>query len=272
LPVFDGVLLCSDLDGTLLPHNLPIAPKNAAALRRFMAEGGRFTVATGRAKETFEPKLRLLRVNAPVILANGALIYDFASEAVLHTDFFPEAGLPACEDLNRRFPRVALEVHTLGRIYVCNPNEYTNWHLGLLENPKNYRRDVAALGEVPFPWLKALCVGDAEELDEIAAYVAQTYGGAFSSVLSCPNLLELQSPTATKGDGVAWLAERLGVRDERVYCIGDYDNDLPMLTRFYGFAPEGAADSVKPHVRQIVGPCEESSLYDAIEIIREQVR
>jgi hydroxymethylpyrimidine pyrophosphatase-like HAD family hydrolase len=51
---FDGILLLSDLDGTLLSGTRVISPENLEALRYFMAEGGRFSVATGRSKPGME--------------------------------------------------------------------------------------------------------------------------------------------------------------------------------------------------------------------------
>lgn len=55
---FDGVLLASDFDNTLIYTEdalrsgvpvPPLPPRNRQALEWFMTEGGRFTVATGRA-------------------------------------------------------------------------------------------------------------------------------------------------------------------------------------------------------------------------------
>ena len=45
---FDGVLICTDLDGTLLRNDKSISADNKAAIDYFKAEGGRFTFVTGR--------------------------------------------------------------------------------------------------------------------------------------------------------------------------------------------------------------------------------
>ena len=52
---FDGVLLVSDFDDTLYGANRRIPPRNLEALHYFVSQGGRFTVATGRAHRTFAP-------------------------------------------------------------------------------------------------------------------------------------------------------------------------------------------------------------------------
>ena len=46
--LFDGTLICTDLDGTLLNNNYQASPENGEAFRYFQAEGGRLTFITGR--------------------------------------------------------------------------------------------------------------------------------------------------------------------------------------------------------------------------------
>ena len=45
---FDGILLVSDLDGTLLTNDKRLSEENREAIDRFVEEGGIFTFATGR--------------------------------------------------------------------------------------------------------------------------------------------------------------------------------------------------------------------------------
>ena len=74
---FDGVLLASDFDNTILnterPRRTgcpipPISQRNVEALRYFMDNGGRFAVATGRALPAFRmfaeqvPMLSLIHI------------------------------------------------------------------------------------------------------------------------------------------------------------------------------------------------------------------
>ena len=45
---FSGILICTDLDGTLLREDKTISDENMEAINYFMAEGGLFTFVTGR--------------------------------------------------------------------------------------------------------------------------------------------------------------------------------------------------------------------------------
>ena len=45
---FEGILLCTDLDGTLYRNDKSISPENRKAIEYFKREGGCFTFITGR--------------------------------------------------------------------------------------------------------------------------------------------------------------------------------------------------------------------------------
>ena len=76
---FDGLLMVSDLDATIVYHGekpLKISEENKQAIRYFQQEGGRFTLGTGRIPCSVAPFVEGFSLNAPVITFNGAAIYD----------------------------------------------------------------------------------------------------------------------------------------------------------------------------------------------------
>ena len=83
---FTGVLIASDFDNTLIYTEnalkglepMPeLLPENREAIEYFMAQGGTFSIATGRALPSFNGVRQGLPMNGPTILFNGAAIYDF---------------------------------------------------------------------------------------------------------------------------------------------------------------------------------------------------
>ena len=52
--IFEGYLLVSDMDGTLLNSEKKISKENLNAIDYFVKEGGTFTVATGRMLQSVE--------------------------------------------------------------------------------------------------------------------------------------------------------------------------------------------------------------------------
>ena len=84
---FDGLLLVSDFDDTLYDSHHRVPERNLKALDYFRRQGGRFTVATGRAHRTFSPHVHLVPIDVPVVLSNGSALYDFRQERMLVQTF-----------------------------------------------------------------------------------------------------------------------------------------------------------------------------------------
>lgn len=73
---FDGVLICTDLDGTLLKNDKTISCENIEAIEYFKREGGYFTFVTGRMPFFVSYVLDTIKPNAPFGCVNGAGLYD----------------------------------------------------------------------------------------------------------------------------------------------------------------------------------------------------
>ena len=113
---FDGVLLASDFDNTILNTEIPrrtgcpippISRRNTDALRYFMANGGRFAVATGRALPAFRLFADQIPMNAPAVVCNGGALYDFQTESYLDIMELPEEIRGQGQAVLDRFPTAA---------------------------------------------------------------------------------------------------------------------------------------------------------------------
>ena len=67
---FEGMLICTDLDGTLLRRDKTVSMENLEAIEHFKAEGGYFTFITGRMPYYVDDLPERVRINAPF----GALV------------------------------------------------------------------------------------------------------------------------------------------------------------------------------------------------------
>ncbi len=259
---FDGVLLVTDFDDTYFPESGALPPENLAAVAYFKAEGGIFTVATGRAYTTFAPKLPSAPVNAPVILSNGAQLYDFAAGEMLVERTVPTTVAEDLLDLVRRVPEVGLEAYHGEDAYIWNPNRWTWYHLekagiGATECP---------IAQMPQPWGKAILHQENPILLRAQADLLARHGDRYEAIFSNFHMLELTAKGATKGGMVLELARRLGVAREHIYCAGDNQNDIPMLAvAAVGYAPENCAQAVKDWGARLLCPCEEGTIAQLVE-------
>lgn len=254
---FDGVLLASDYDATLgVGFEIPQA--NLDALEYFKAQGGRFTVATGRALRTFGPLAHLCPINAPVILANGAQLYDLDRRTMLAEETLPRAITADLEAFLPDWPMLSVEVYHGDQVYLWNPNQWSRAHCEMTR----VQPDERPVGEMPHPWFKVILQNENAILLSAQADFLSRYGDRYEAILSAPTMLELTGKGCTKGGMVLELARRLGIGRENVYCVGDNENDIPMLrVSAIPFAP---ANSI-PLVRELPGVhllprCEEGAV------------
>lgn len=262
---FNGVLLATDYDDTLYGSALTITPENRAAIEYFISEGGFFTVSTGRSYTNFviQMEREKLPLNAPAILSNGANIYDFQLGQMLFSSRMRPEVVEDMAQVCRLFPQLGFEAYCKERVYIHNPNNVTRRHLGragLLGIP-------APVLEMPVPWTKAILQQeDHGMLLEVQAYMLEHFSEHYEIIFSNAVLLELTAKGSHKGSAVLWLAEYLGVQKNHVFCIGNGQNDIPMLeVSAEPFAPSNCAPSLREWGATILPSCDENCIARLID-------
>ena len=151
---FRGVLLATDYDDTLYSTNATISPENRQAIEYFVAEGGKFCISTGRSYINFAIQMEKERlpVNAPVILSNGASIYDFATEESLWLKHLPPLAPRHLAQVCRAFPQVGFEAYHQDEVFTFRANEVTRHHLTRCHLTGVPR----AIEAMPVPWIKVI--------------------------------------------------------------------------------------------------------------------
>ena len=67
---FEGILFCTDLDGTLYDDNKNVSRKNLEAIEYFKSEGGTFTFITGRVPKTSKSICEIIKPNFSLTAAD----------------------------------------------------------------------------------------------------------------------------------------------------------------------------------------------------------
>ena len=277
---FDGVLLASDFDNTLLNTETArrtgaevpeVSRRNWEALEYFMANGGLFAVATGRAKPAFETVVDGIPMNAPTVLFNGAAIYDFSRKKYLVTAFLPDTVRAHITQVVTAMPRVAVELyHDDNTIHALNANDVTRRHMHITHAPSI---EVDTMDDVPSPISKALFSTEESHLPALLDFLAsRPWYHDYEVVPSAVTLVELTAKGANKGGMVRRLAELLGIRQENVACVGDHANDISMLNwAGMAFAPANALPQVLalPQVYKLPD-CRDNAIAALIQVLDEK--
>ena len=254
---FDGILLAVDFDDTFRSTGeKTVSAENLRAAEEFMAEGGRFTLDTGRDLRSFLSIRTLFTVNAPVVLSNGALLYDPAAEETLWEHFLPFSCRADFAGLLAAFPEVGMEVHRGADVRACRVTPGVEEHLRRMGAPVL----AAEPDKVLYPWTKvALIVPGPLRAENPAClpvlrWLEEHCPGRYDAVQSGA-IVDVAARGVTKGAGLVRLAEHLGLGPEAVFCAGDSWNDLSMFPAArLSFAPAGALPAVKAAAGRVVGP------------------
>lgn len=266
---FKGVMLISDFDDTLYGSDLHVSQENRDAIRTFTDQGGLFTVATGRARKTFSPQVELedIPLNAPVILSNGATIFDYQTGEVVRRTYLPERIVDDMLDVCAKFPELGFEAYYQNEIFVHNPNLVTKNHMSRV----GMDYTILPIEQLPMPLTKLILEQTPGVLRAVQEYMQEKVGDSYEVIFSNRFLLELTAKNSHKGGSALWLAEYLGISREHLYCVGDNQNDIPMMeVAKIGFAPENCSESVKEWGgARLVRSCDEGCIASVIEILDE---
>ncbi len=269
---FDGWLLVSDLDGTLLNSECSISKENAEAIRRFVAEGGDFTVATGRIPKSACSFIPEIMPTLPIIAQNGMDIYDHkANKALLSIEIGSE-----CDELidiaYREFPDMAIEMLSGSDIYVSRPSYLTKEHIRIVKFEPIYIDDVR---HAPKPWRKVHFWDTDENLKKlIARFDEETKGKqpTYRYMQTLEWLCELFSKEADKWLTLDKMLKIVGKKYKKIVAIGDFDNDAMMVKNAdIGFAPSNATELVKDCADIVLAENNnENAVAAAIEILFQE--
>ena len=119
------------------------------------------------------------------------------------------------------------------------------------------------------PLIKIMFEDDHEHLLALRDYVSgQPWSADYEVFFSDRTLLDVTRKGASKGAMVARLAKRLGISMDHIYCAGDENNDLSMLTMAAeGFAPANCVETVRSCGATIVADCDHDTLAEIVSIL-----
>ncbi len=104
----------------------------------------------------------------------------------------------------------------------------------------------------------------ADVLDKVHEEIGK-WTPEFNILRSGEYFLDLMHPDASKGNALKQLAERRGVRPEEVLAIGNYYNDITMLTfAGMGIAMDNSPLEVKAAANEVTASNNEDGVHAAL--------
>lgn len=236
---FDKILICTDLDGTLIKNDHTISEENIKAIEYFKSEGGFFTFVTGRMPFFVSYIVETVKPNAPFGCINGGGLFDCVkNEYILKTEM-PEKVIELIRYVDDKFPDIGIQVNTFDKVYFCKDNQaMVDFRKSTkLENLVCHYTDVSE----PIAKIVFSIDSEAEVADLANALKSHPLADEFDFIQSEKTLYEILPKGTGKGVAIKNLCRYLGIDINKTFAIGDYNNDVPMFqTAKFGIAVANA--------------------------------
>lgn len=271
--LFDGCLLASDIDGTLLLSDY-LPQRNIEAIDFFVREGGRFCLATGRTAGAVSSVTARLKNLSPCIVANGSVIYDFNKDIAMYEQFVPSEDRYIVNEVINGCPTVGIEIHSGKQVLVVNSNQETVDHEkyeNLEALPLDYEQALS------YNWNKVLYLfANSDEAQRVKEIISKCkHSSQFvdtSAVIDGRRryYYEHVPKNISKASSLKRLCDMLGINQGCCFAIGDYYNDLEMIkTADIGAALVDSPNEVKSAADVIVCDAQNGAVADFIDYLTE---
>lgn len=224
---FDGILICTDLDGTLFKNDKTVSRENREAIEYFKREGGYFTFITGRMPYYSKEAYNAAKPNVPFGCVNGGALYDGDGEKYVWWQEMPDGFLPLIEAIDKKFKNVGIQICTFHKTYFAKENDtMLNFRrvTGLPNLTADYHEICEPVGKVIF----------GTNIEEEIIAVEKTLRNhplaeKYDFIRSERTLFEILPKGVNKGLALKKLVDYLNINPEKTIAVGDYNNDVGMF-------------------------------------------
>ena len=241
---YDGILICSDFDGTLFWGG-KISEENAAAIRYFQENGGRFTITSGRYPAFLGKYRQSVEANTYLIGLNGTIISSYDGTSILRQGFLNKGAGEIVKKIIHEADEIAAMSFSTTEIpdvikKHCEAPDGEGYFRYLIGQHDEELLEIALSCNIHRIIFHTKGLADraiAERLQKIA-------GDAYAISRSYERGIEIQDVAHTKGTCARYLANHLGAHT--LVCVGDYENDISMIKEAdIGYAVANACESLK---------------------------
>jgi hydroxymethylpyrimidine pyrophosphatase-like HAD family hydrolase len=229
-------LLFLDLDGTLVGKTDILSPRTLDALHRAQALGCTPVICTARNRYLVEGIAAQIGGHGYAILANGAVLYDWATRRTLRKLTLTATMVSEAVRTAHAFETAPLcyGVDTEDGRLVFTDRRFPLWPVFAARNQERlvFCNDLES--ELPTPPISMGAYGLTEPICALAAAWRQRLGPDAAVFDACSTRHECWTTyfnvaQADKALAAQMVAEWLGVPREQTFAIGDHINDLALL-------------------------------------------
>ncbi|GFN30258.1 Cof-type HAD-IIB family hydrolase [Paenibacillus xylaniclasticus] len=235
-------LIALDVDGTLLTDDHELTEGTREAVRAAGISGAQIMLCTGRGPNAAYHLLEELELGGIIITHNGAATIDADARTIVHQfDFAQEQAEPYVKYCREN--GVHFDLNTAFDLYIFEEIDQEGYDLyakfGI--TPILVDHGTKLQGGI----VKLTAFADPKTLDKVEADWREWDGG-LQVIRSGEYFIDIQHPSASKGNALEQFAIKRGIARERIMAIGNYFNDISMLRYAgLGIAMDNSPQEVK---------------------------
>jgi Cof subfamily protein (haloacid dehalogenase superfamily) len=172
------------------------------------------------------PYLEQSGIDDPVVCYQGAAVVDPRDGTFLLHEPLPldvaRRAIAALDELGHP-PNVYVD----DELFVAEETEYSKAYASFQHLPVTEVGDLLAW--LDRPPTKLVAVGDPDALPALRLELHARLGDRAFLTTSLPYLLEVGNPAVSKGSGLAYVRDRLGLSSDGIVAFGDGENDVELL-------------------------------------------
>lgn len=255
-------LYISDLDGTLLNSQAELSLYTVNVLNKLIEQGENISIATARTSATALKMLESVNINTPIVLMNGACIYDIQNKCYIKTEIINENSVLRILD-------ILSEQNQPGFLYTMQDEKLLTYYENLNSSHMKAFHDerVLKFGKTFVQVnsfqecinLTVLYFSACDKLEKLQPvydrliYDNEIHVEFYRDVyMEDYWYLEVCSANASKYNAVKFLREHC--RFDNVISFGDNLNDLPMFNASdQSYAVSNAKNEVKAKATAVIG-------------------
>lgn len=263
-------LYITDLDGTLLNSEAELTERSAEIINNLIDNGVLFSLSTARTHATVSEMFGNVRLNVPLVMMNGVVVYDPLEKRVLSASTIAKSDAERVLEIYRKHNKAPM------LYYVDNTNINIFYSDLFNVNQQKYINSRNDLGIKRFFYSPSLEINDDliyivtldpyEELKEIydelctieginCMFYSDNYTGCY--------FLEILSSDVNKGISADFVKKYVGA--DRMIAFGDNLNDIPLFE--YAdecYAVENAHQKLKEIATDVIGRNDDNAVAEFI--------
>lgn len=262
-------VLVLDIDGTLLNSQREISESTKNAIVEAQKRGKTIAVASGRSISGMRrtaANILLEEFGGYIIAYNGTTVLNCKTgECIYNQTISNDLIAPVFEAAKEA--KVGILVYNDSKkelVLGTSLDQYSE--ADARECEVTVREADNFVKEIDFPINKFLLTGEPEYMKEVEKTMQSKFGSRLNVFRSDPHFVELLPKFVDKGIAVDKLIKHLDVKKDKVICVGDSHNDLPMLRQAgLGVAMGNAQAEVKEAADFITGSNDEDGILKVIQ-------